>query len=227
MPRKQVNLVIGISIIAVSILTLFFSENNSKITSPFADPNQPETSKQTGIYDEEVLGQSALVSEPPDPTQSLNETEEAESEELDGEQTDEEGFKVIKVVDGDTLDVIIDGKTERLRLIGIDTPETVDPRKEVQCFGIEASNKAKELLTNEFVNLESDETQGERDKYKRLLRYVFLPDGTNFNLYMIAEGYAHEYTYDEVYKYQSEFKQAEIEARNQNKGLWSPNTCPN
>ena len=61
MPRKQVNLVIGISIIAVSILTLFFSENNSKITSLFADPNQPETSKQTGIYDEEVLGQSVIA----------------------------------------------------------------------------------------------------------------------------------------------------------------------
>ncbi|MEK9176337.1 MAG: thermonuclease family protein, partial [Patescibacteria group bacterium] len=113
----------------------------------------------------------------------------------------------------------------RLRLIGIDTPETVDPRKPVQCFGREASNKAKELLQGQFIFLESDETQGERDKYKRLLRYVFLPDGRNFNLLMISSGYAHEYTYDEPYKYQAEFKQAEIDARSGNKGLWSPETC--
>lgn len=145
--------------------------------------------------------------------------------ETEYEQAEEGVYKVVKIVDGDTLDVEIDGKIERLRLIGIDTPETVDPRKEVQCFGQEASNKAKELLSGKFVSLESDETQGERDKYKRLLTYVFLPDGTNFNLFMIAEGYAHEYTYSQPYKYQYDFKQAEIDAQNQNKGLWSPSTC--
>jgi micrococcal nuclease len=80
-------------------------------------------------------------------------------------------------------------------------------------------------LENNFVTLESDETQGEKDKYGRLLRYVFLPDGTNFNLFMIEEGYAHEYTYSTRYKYQDEFRQAEVNARNNNKGLWSPTTC--
>jgi micrococcal nuclease len=58
-----------------------------------------------------------------------------------------------------------------------------------------------------------------------LLRYVFLPDGTNFNKYLIAEGYAHEYTYSAPYKYQTEFQKAETEARNGDKGLWSPTTC--
>ena len=129
------------------------------------------------------------------------------------------------MVDGDTFDVDINGKIERLRMIGIDTPETVDPRKPVQCFGREASNKAKELLSGQAVYLEADESQGDRDKYGRLLRYAFLPDGTNFNLFMISEGYAHEYTYHLPYKYQAEFKQAEIDARNGNKGLWSPDTC--
>ncbi|EKD86586.1 MAG: hypothetical protein ACD_37C00227G0004 [uncultured bacterium] len=129
------------------------------------------------------------------------------------------------MVDGDTIDVLIDNKTERLRLIGIDTPETVDPRKKVQCFGKEASNKSKEMLLGQFVVLESDETQGERDKYKRLLRYVFLPDGTNFNLYMIAEGYAHEYTYNDPYKYQFDFKEAQRLAIENEKGLWSSSTC--
>ncbi len=92
-----------------------------------------------------------------------------------------EKYKVVKVIDGDTVDVLINGKTERLRLIGINTPETLDPRRPVECFGIEASNKAKELLTGKYVFLESDPSQGERDKYERLLRYVFLENGESFN----------------------------------------------
>lgn len=134
-------------------------------------------------------------------------------------------YDVVKVVDGDTIDVNIDGKTERLRLIGIDTPETVDPRKPVQCFGKEASNKAKELLEGKKVRLESDDSQDNRDKYDRLLRYVHLEDGTLYNKIIIAEGYAHEYTYNVPYKYQSEFKQAQKEAEEAEKGLWSPSTC--
>lgn len=136
-------------------------------------------------------------------------------------------YKVIKVVDGDTLAVEINGQSETLRLIGIDTPETVDPRKPVQCFGIEASNKAKELLNGKMVSLEADDTQDERDKYNRLLRYVFLKDGTNFNKMMIEQGYAFEYTYKIPYKYQTEFQQAEKEVRENKKGLWADDTCAN
>lgn len=132
---------------------------------------------------------------------------------------------VVKVVDGDTVDVDINGKTERLRLIGLDTPETVDPRKPVQCFGLEASNKAKELLGGKTVKLEGDPSQGERDKYGRLLRYVYLPDGQLFNKLMIADGYAFEYTYNTSYRYQKDFQDAEKNARENNKGLWSPSAC--
>ncbi len=137
----------------------------------------------------------------------------------------QQAYSVVKVIDGDTVDVSIDGKVERLRLIGIDTPETVDPRKPVQCFGVEASNKAKTTLTGKKVYLESDNTQGERDKYDRLLGYVFLEDGTNFNLLMIKEGYAYEYTYDLPYKYQSEFKSAQKSAELEKKGLWASGVC--
>lgn len=135
-------------------------------------------------------------------------------------------YAVSSVIDGDTIQVNIDGKKETIRLIGIDSPETVDPRKPVQCFGKEASEKAKSLLSGKSVRLESDPTQGERDKYQRLLRYVFLEDGTNFNKLMISEGYAHEYTYNIPYKYQSEFKQAQKEAEENNRGLWADNACP-
>jgi hypothetical protein len=95
----------------------------------------------------------------------------------------------------------------------------------VQCFGLEASNKAKEILNKNKVALQADPTQGERDKYNRLLRYVWLEDGTFFNKMMISEGYAFEYTYNTPYKYQSEFKQAEMEARIAKKGLWSDEAC--
>lgn len=134
--------------------------------------------------------------------------------------------KVVKVVDGDTLDVSLNGKTERIRIIGIDTPETVDPRKPVQCFGLKASNMAKEQLSNQNVQLESDPTQGERDKYGRLLRYIWLDDGSSdFGAIMIQFGYAHEYTYNIPYKYQSKYKQLQKDAEVGKKGLWADDAC--
>jgi micrococcal nuclease len=133
--------------------------------------------------------------------------------------------QVIRVVDGDTVRVLINGEEKTLRLIGLNTPETVDPRREVQCYGKEASNKAKELLTDQTVYLESDDSQGETDKYQRLLRYIWLTDGRNFNKLMITEGYAYEYTYDLPYKYQSEFKTAQLTAQETKKGLWSDTSC--
>jgi micrococcal nuclease len=133
---------------------------------------------------------------------------------------------VVNVVDGDTVDVVLSGARVRLRLIGIDTPETVDSRKPVQCFGKEASARAKELLSGKTVWLEADPTQDNRDAYERLLRYLWLPDGpVLFNLVMVADGYAHEYTYDQPYKYQAAFTGAEAAAREQGKGLWAASTC--
>lgn len=134
-------------------------------------------------------------------------------------------YSVIKVVDGDTLTIDRDGSPVTVRLIGIDTPETVDPRTTVECFGTEASNKAKELLTGKRVRIETDTTQGERDKYERLLAYVYLEDGLFINEYMVLEGFAYEYTYAVPYVYQKEFKEAEALARIQEKGLWEQGVC--
>ncbi len=135
-------------------------------------------------------------------------------------------YLVHRVVDGDTVRVWVDGESEPIRIIGLDTPETVDPRKPVQCFGKEASNKATELLAGQIVGLELDETQGDRDTYDRMLRYVILPDGRNFSQVMIQEGYAFEYTYQSnPYNYQVEFQAAELQARKTKTGLWSPETC--
>lgn len=123
--------------------------------------------------------------------------------------------KVTRVIDGDTIE-IEGGK--KLRYIGIDTPETVDPRKPVQCFGKEASNKNKELVLGKTVRLEKDVS--ETDKYGRLLRYVWVGE-TFVNDYLVRQGYAHSSTFPPDIKYQEQFRLAETEAREQNLGLWS------
>lgn len=134
-------------------------------------------------------------------------------------------YPVVKVIDGDTFVVAMDGKNTTVRLIGIDTPETVDPRRTVQCFGREASAKAKELLSGTSVRLETDPSQGELDKYGRLLAYAFLGSGVNVAEYLIIEGYGHEYTYNLPYEYQADFKAAEQKAREEKRGLWADNAC--
>lgn len=134
-------------------------------------------------------------------------------------------FEVIKVVDGDTIKVEMNGVTETIRLIGANTPESVDPRREVQCFGLEASKKTKDILMNKKIRLELDATQDFRDKYGRLLAYVFLEDGTNLNKRLIEEGYAYEYTYKLPYKYQNEFKVAQKYAESNKLGLWADGAC--
>ena len=133
--------------------------------------------------------------------------------------------KVIRVVDGDTIHVSLNNKDITIRMIGIDTPETVDPRKPVQCFGKEASNHAHQLLDGTIVYLEQDISQGDYDKYNRLLSYIWMPDGRLFNQVMITEGYAFEYTYHLPYKYQSQFKDAQRNAQSLQLGLWAPATC--
>lgn len=134
-------------------------------------------------------------------------------------------YPVVRAVDGDTIVVHMNGVDEKIRLIGVDTPESVDPRKPVQCFGKEASQFTASLLAGKHVRLEMDSTQGERDKYQRLIRYVFLEDGTFLNKKIISDGYGHEYTYRTPYQYQAEFKSAQNEARTQKRGLWADGAC--
>lgn len=133
--------------------------------------------------------------------------------------------RVVRIIDGDTIVVQINGVQEKVRLIGVDTPEIFDARGSAQCFGEEASEFTKSLLENQAVRLEADVSQDDRDKYGRLLRYVFLNDGTFVNKEIISQGYGHEYTYRRPYKHQTEFKTAELNAREAKKGLWAPSVC--
>lgn len=126
-------------------------------------------------------------------------------------------LKVTKVIDGDTI-VLENGAV--IRYIGIDTPEIKKNRSE--CFGHEAKETNKKLVLEKVVRLEKDVS--ETDKYNRLLRYVWVGD-IFVNEYLVRQGYAHAVTYPPDVKYQELFRQAEKEARENNRGLWNPQAC--
>ena len=141
---------------------------------------------------------------------------------------------VERIVDGDTIVVHIGrvasgpgagaaGAGEhRVRLVGIDTPESVDPRRPVECFGREAAAATAALLDGQQVRLVKDVE--DRDRFDRLLRYVYLGDEMA-NARLVANGYAAAYTYAPNVRHSSLFVQLERKARNSNRGLWSPDTC--
>lgn len=126
-------------------------------------------------------------------------------------------FLCTRVVDGDTIVVDMDGKEEKIRLIGVDTPETVHPSKPVEYFGKEASAFTKQMVEGKQVRLEFDWQKG--DKYDRLLAYVFLEDGTFLNAEIIKQGYGFAYT-KYPFKYLEEFREYQTSSRRNKRGLW-------
>lgn len=142
---------------------------------------------------------------------------------------------VTRVVDGDTIEVSVTGVVEGpgagsarpggtydVRLIGIDTPESVHPQQPVECFGREASAAAKALLEGESVKMVTDIS--DTDRYDRLLRYVYL-GAEMANARLVANGYAYAYTYPPDIRWSELFVQLQREARANGRGLWSPDTC--
>jgi micrococcal nuclease len=123
----------------------------------------------------------------------------------------------VRVVDGDTL--VLDGG-ERVRLIGVDTPELHHPRKPVEYFAQEASDYVRRRVQGQRVRLEYD--QQRRDRYGRTLAYVFMVDGTLLNLRIIEQGYGFAYTkYPFRSDYMARFRAAERAARTGSRGLWA------
>lgn len=135
-------------------------------------------------------------------------------------ETSPGSYRVTEFVDGDTIKVDMAGKTETIRMIGMDTPETHDPRKAVQCFGIAAAAYTKRLIANKPVRLEADPLGTNRDRYNRLLRYVYTSDGKLVEAEGIRNGYAFAYTSFPFTKV-DEFQTYEKEAREAGRGLWS------
>ena len=128
--------------------------------------------------------------------------------------------EVTRVVDGDTVKVRSRGFETTVRLIGIDTPETRDPSQPVQCFGPEASARAKRLLPmGRRVRLVTDDTQDTRDRYGRLLAYVYV-DRLFVNAELISQGYAQVSTYKDNQRYHIEFARLQQSAIAARRGMW-------
>lgn len=127
---------------------------------------------------------------------------------------------VKRVVDGDTIEIAIGGKTERVRLIGVDTPETKHPTKGVECYGPEASAYTEQLLpTGTALRVERDIEA--RDKYGRLLLYVYTADSKVFvNLDLVMNGYARPMVFEPNTAHKADFAQAATQAELRNVGLW-------
>jgi len=131
---------------------------------------------------------------------------------------------VTNVVDGDTIDVLIDGQEYRVRYIGIDTPETVHPTVGEEPYGSEASDYNKTLVMDKTVFLEKDVS--ETDQYGRLLRYVWLDAETMVNALLVAEGYAQVTTFPPDVRYADQFLEFERPTRENALGLWGLPTDP-
>jgi micrococcal nuclease len=134
---------------------------------------------------------------------------------------DVERARVVRVVDGDTIIVELDGREERLRYIGVDTPESVQPNTPVECFGREASAENARLVEDREVELERDVSN--RDRYERLLRYVYVvEEGERIfvNEALVAGGFAHASSFPPDVKYQDVLRAAQREARDEGRGLW-------
>lgn len=126
--------------------------------------------------------------------------------------------RVVSVTDGDTIAVEFpDHRRERVRIVGIDTPETVDPRKSVQCYGPEASARATALLSGRDVLLETKPDE-DRDKYGRLLRYVRL-NGVDIGAELVEEGYARAYDWYPHPRMET-YDALQREAKQGRRGLW-------
>lgn len=128
-------------------------------------------------------------------------------------------YRITAFADGDTIEVDMNGVKETIRFIGVDTPETQDPRTSVQCFGKVASEFTKSLIGSSDVRLEADPANTNRDRYNRLLRYVYLPDGRLVNKEIIKQGYGFAYTLFPFEKL-DEFREYERVARENGLGLW-------
>lgn len=124
---------------------------------------------------------------------------------------------VQNVVDGDTVDVrLTNGRRERVRLIGIDTPEL----RSAECLGTQAKLRAQQLARGKRVQLIGDSTQATRDRYRRLLAYVVLPRNRDLGRQLIAEGFGNVYVYNRPFQRLSAYRIAERSARTGGRGLW-------
>jgi micrococcal nuclease len=130
-------------------------------------------------------------------------------------------YRVARVADGDTITVTIRGTKERVRLIGIDTPELARDGEPDECHARAARSAMKKLVAGTRVHLKRDSSQANRDRYGRLLRYVYTAKKKrDVGRTLIRQGRGREYTYRKGYKHRSAHRKAQRQARAENRGLW-------
>lgn len=129
-------------------------------------------------------------------------------------------YNVVKFDDGDTITVNMNGQEEIVRMIGVDTPETHHPERPLECYGQEATDFTEKLIGAQRVRLQADPLNTNRDRYGRLLRYVYLPDNALVQQKLLTEGYGFAYTFFPFTK-TLEFSGYEQQAKSVGKGLWS------
>lgn len=197
----------------------------------FASSSEQTAKKRELQKTNSVVSTDSKVEEKKEEPKEKAEEKEKESTINNDDTSIFETAKVVSITDGDTIVVDLNGKTEKLRFIGIDTPETHHPSKPVQYFGKEASDYTTKQLTSKTIYLQKDVS--DRDKYGRLLRYVwFVKPSKNepskeevisncFNAELVKNGYAHAYTYPPDVKYNEIFKELEAKAREKHIGLWN------
>jgi len=139
---------------------------------------------------------------------------------IDKPSSSDISYKVTAVADGDTLNVKTKNGKERVRLIGIDAPETKKQDKKAECYANKSYEFLKNLTLHKQVILKKDPFGEDKDIYDRLLRYVFLADGTNLNAEIIKQGFAPLYYKNNTHAYASDFKAYEKQAKKNKIGLW-------
>lgn len=204
-------IILAILIILIGLLSATLSTNSSNIVDNLKNLS---TEIASSIINDNTLNLSDNVKNTLNNYINLNNASTSDNP----SNISSELYKVVRVVDGDTIIIDYNGTEERVRLIGVDTPESVHPDKEKNTeFGTTASNFSKELLTDKYVKIELDVQ--ERDQYGRILAYVYLND-VMVNKTLLQEGYAKVATYPPNVKYIDDFTSIQEEARNNKKGLW-------
>lgn len=179
------------------------SDDESKTSNQEKNDDQAASKEHADSGENEGKQEQQETEEKPDPSDKQDNRVEA---------------TVTRVVDGDTVNIRLNGQEETVRLLLVDTPETKHPSKPVQKYGPEASTFAKSLLSGKSIEIEYDGPK--RDKYDRLLGYIWV-DGKNFNKLLLQKGLArYAYVYDPPYTHAKSFKQAERSAQDQNLRIW-------
>ncbi|MFH1509515.1 MAG: thermonuclease family protein [bacterium] len=232
--KKSNNLKIWIILIGIFILWIFIATCNSALDKASEEESKETTTeKPTGVVELNKITIPSLVEYEDDITAD-DEEQNITKEDLEIPSSyttissnntsiiNPVGSEAIvsEVIDGDTIK-LSDGN--KVRILGIDTPETKDPRKPVQCFGEEASKKMTEYVNGKKVILLVDLSQGDKDRYGRLLRYVYL-NNTDIGAEMIKQGYAYAYLKYPV-SMTDKYKEYEKQARESKIGLWAEDTC--